>query len=755
MEDATAEEKIIRTTGLNNCGGRCVICAHVRDGKIEAITTETPAEAGEGVPLRACAKGLSYHRTFLNGDRLLTPMKRVGERGEGKFAPITWEEAVETIAREWIRIRDTYGPASRYVNYATGMSGLLDPCVMAKRLLALDGGYLERYNSYSSACISRVSELMYGTRITGNHPRSWPDSKLIILWGHNPADTRFDSDTMYYLERAKEKGIPIVAVDPRRSDTVRRLDAEWIPIRPATDAALLDAMAYVIYTCNLHDRDFLDRCCIGFDRDHMPPGIDPAECCVSYLMGETDGQPKTPEWAEPITGVPAETIRSLALRYAGAKPAALIQGLGAQRHAYGEQSARGAILLACMTGNVGVWGGWAGGNGRYHGHEMPAFPKPENPVPVSIPVFLWTEAVERGRELTELDGVKGGERLPADIKMILNLAGNCLINQHSHINRTAELLKDTKKCEFIVCSDLFMTASARFADILLPGVSPLERNDISMPWQYGDFLGYARQVVEPLGQCRLEYDWLADVAEKLGLWDAFTEGRTADQWLEHLYNDLRTRERELPPYEAFSRGGVFRYQNNPAVVAFEQHRHDPERHPFPTPSGKVELFSERVYRTEFRDFFPAIPRYVAPPEGAQDPLTRRYPLQLIGWHTVRRTHSTHGNNPDLDRVEPQRLWMHPADAIDRGITDGDTVLVRNDRGQMRIPVKVTDRVMRGVTALAQGAWYSPAPDGTDTGGSINVLTSLRPTPYARGNPQHTNLVEVEKWQGAEEAEENA
>ena len=134
------EEKIITTTGLNNCGGRCLIHAHVCDGKITKLTTETSAEAGEHIPLCACAKGLNYHKTFLSEERLLHPMKRIGERGEGKFEPISWEEAVETIANEWMRIRDSYGPASRYVNYATGMSGLLDPNAMAKRLLALDGG---------------------------------------------------------------------------------------------------------------------------------------------------------------------------------------------------------------------------------------------------------------------------------------------------------------------------------------------------------------------------------------------------------------------------------------------------------------------------------------------------------------------------------------------------------------------------------------------------------------------------------------
>ncbi len=737
-------ENIIETTGLNNCGGRCLLRAHVREGKIVRMSTQTAAEAGEGVPLTACPRGLRCHETFLAEDRLLYPMMRVGERGEGKFQRISWDEALDTIASQWIRIRDSYGPGSRYVNYATGMAGVLEGCEFARRLLALDGGFLGRYNSYSSACMTQSAKMMYGTTVTGNSLESWLSSKLIILWGHNPADSRFDCGSMHYLKKAKEKGIPIIVVDPRCSDTVERLGAEWIPIRPATDAAMLDAMAYTIYSENLHDQAFLDRCCIGFDKEHMPEGIDPSECYLSYLLGEKDGLAKTPEWAQPITGVPAETIRSLALRYAKAKPAALIQGLGAQRHAYGEQGARGGMLLACMTGNVGLWGGWACGNGFYKGHKNPEFPKIQNPFPMSIPAFTWTEAVMRGHEMVALDGVTGGDKLPSDIKMIVNLAGNCLINQHGDINRTAEILRDTSKCEFIVCSDLFMTASARFADILLPGVSPLEQDNIAMPWQYGDFLGFTKKIIEPLGECRFEYDWLSELAERLGYGEAFTEGRSAQQWLEHIYNALRKEETELPPYEEFSKGGIYSYKNNPPSVAFEKECRDPAEHPFQTPSGKIEIFSQKVYETEYRDFFPAIPRYVEPPEGAQDSLTQRWPLQMIGWHTIRRAHSIHDNNPSLEAIEPQRLWMHPLDAEKRGISEGDEILIRNDRGQVRTRAHVTERIMPGVTALAQGAWYRPDAEGIDRGGSINVLTSLRPTPYARGNPQHTNLVEVEK-----------
>ena len=156
----------------------------------------------------------------------------------------------------------------------------------------------------------------------------------------------------------------------------------------------------------------------------------------------------------------------------------------------------------------------------------------------------------------------------------------------------------------------------------------------------------------------------------------------------------------------------------------------------------MELFSEAIYRTAYRDFVPAIPRYVDPPEGPNDPLREKYPLQLIGWHTKRRCHSIHDNNPDLRKAEPQCLWLNPIDAEERGLADGQEALVWNDRGRVRIPVKVTDRIMPGVAAMAQGAWYAPDADGTDRGGCINVLTSQRPTPYAHGNPQHTNLVEV-------------
>lgn len=749
-----SETKIIPTTGRNNCGGRCIIYAHVRDGIIEKLSTETTGTPEHPVPLCACARGLNYHKTFLGEDRLRWPMKRTGERGEGKFSRISWKEALDILTSEYIRIRDTYGPGSRYVNDGCGISAVMRGDRMMRRLLALDGGYLGSYNSYSSACIRNATDITYGTSETGTHPSDWLNSQLIILWGHNPAETRFDSSSMFYLKKAKAAGIPVIVIDPRKNDTVLALDAQWIPIRPATDSALADAMAYVIVKEGLQDQGFLDTCCLGFDAAHMPEGVDPSLNCLSYLMGENDGIPKTPEWGETITCIPADTIRELAIRYATTKPAAIIQGYGAQRNAYGEQSARGVILLTCLTGNVGISGGSAAGSGDCSTHKLPKFPVPDNPYNRELPVFLWTDAIDHGKEMNEYDGIRTCDQgifddpkdiaLDSNIKMIFNLASNTLINQHGDINRTAKLLKDTSKCEFIVCSDLFMTASAKFADLLLPGISMFEEENITKPWKFTEFLGFNNKAIEPLYECKTEYEWIRELAKGIGLEEEFTEGRDYSQWMSYIYEDLRTSEPELPEYDEFREKGIYKFEEGHYPISFEKEVKDPKHYPFPTPSGKIELFSTKLWKNPMKDFMPPIPRYVAPPEGPQDPLTKRFPLQLSGWHSKCRTHTVHDNNLNLRKLDPQKLWIHPEDAAARSINDGDMVLVYNDRGQVKIPAKITDRVAKGVTTLSQGTWYTPDENGVDTRGSINVLTSQRPTPFARGNGQHTNLVEVQK-----------
>lgn len=764
-----SETRMIHTMGINNCGGRCIIHAHVKDGVIEKITTDQSRGSIENPPLRACSRGMQYHKTYLDPEtRLHSPMKRVGPRGSGQWENITWAEAVDLIAKEWIRIRDAYGPASRYVTYGWGVSGFLNPNKLGKHLLALDGGYLGDYNNYSNACLSCISEYTYGTSCTGSSMSTLLSSELIILWGHNPGDTKFDTN-MYYLRLAKKKGIPIICIDPRYSETIRELKAEWIPIRPGTDAALADAMAYEIIHAGLQDQSFMDRCCQGFTKETMPAGYEGEEDYFTYVKGLHDGIPKDARWASVITGIPAEKIRELALRYAKAKPAALTQGYGPQRHINGEQNARGCMMLACLTGNVGLEGGWSGGSYAVVNPPVPKFPKASNPFPGEIPVYRWTDALDDAGALTEEEGLRGVKQLPVSIKMILNLGGNCLMNQHGDINRTRELLEDTSRCEFIVTSDLFMTASARYSDLVLPGISFLEMDNITSPWEAGNFIGFLNQAVPPMEGCRFEYDWLAEVAAKLGLYEEFTKGHAkAEEWLADCYEAHRKEwnpklmnllgEDAYPAYESIKDRGILRFPNWPVQVGFALNRQDPMKHPWNTPSGKIEIFSARLADKK-NPGIPAIPKYIPEKTGTEpetflksgrietEPETTTYSektLALIGYHTRRRCHSIHDSNQEMERLDPQLLHMNVQDAASRGIEDGDLVEVWNERGCLRVPVKVTDLIMPGVAAMAQGAWYTPDASGVDLRGNLNVLTSLQATPLAQGNGQHSITVKIRK-----------
>jgi anaerobic dimethyl sulfoxide reductase subunit A len=463
-----------------------------------------------------------------------------------------------------------------------------------------------------------------------------------------------------------------------------------------------------------------------------------------YVFGRYDGTPKDPEWAEAITGASADTIRQLARKYATSKPAALLQGYGPQRNGNGEQTVRSGAMLACLTGNVGIPGGSACGAGYVARYPDPEIASVPNPYPGKIPAFLWTDAILRGSDMTSAnDGVIGVKRLDACVKLIFNLAGNTLVNQHSDVNRSASILRDTKLCEFIVCSDLFLTSSAKFADILLPGTSMFECENIGMPWREGDYLLYCDKSTEPLFECRSEYDWLSDVARKMGYYEKFTrEGKSVRELLAAAYETVRGNEDDMPDFETFRARGVHFYKKPSRSVAFEANVGDPENNPFPTPSGKIEIFSPRLYAMGNPLEIPALPKYVPSFEGPADPLFAKYPFQLLGWHTKRRTHSVHDNNRTMDRLDPLKIWINPSDARERNIQEDDLLDVFNDRGTVRIRAHVTDRIIPGVLAISQGGWFTPDEAGVDLRGCINTLTTARPTPLAKGNPQHSNLVDI-------------
>jgi len=758
MNPTQAYDKVVWSTCNVNCGSRCPVRLYVRDGKVVRIAPDNTGETPGGPhEIRACLRGRGLRQWVDAKERLLHPLRRVGRRGEGRFERISWARALDTVAAELDRIIEDHGNEAVFRLYGTGnLGGVVSSRDQIDRLMHILGGRLDLHNSYSTAQIDHAMRYTFGAKLTGSHISDIVNSKLAVFFGNNPAETRMSGGgTIRDLVVTKQKsGVRIIVIDPRHTDTAAGFADEWIPIRPGTDAALAGALAHVLITEGLVDRNFLDSHCLGYDQSTMPAGIPPGNSYKDYILGDgPDRTPKTPQWAAAITGIPAARITQLAREIGTAKPAFITQGWGPQRHAAGEQSARAICMLAILTGNLGIPGGNSGDREGPFGIDFPGIPVGKNPVKTSIPCFMWTRAVDDPASLTALNGgLRGRQRLKTGIKFIWSFASNILINQHSDINRTRKILGNEKKCEMIVVIDNMMTASARFADILLPATSSFEESDLCYQ-SYGMELGaliMRQKAVEPPGECRTLFDICAAVAERLGVAGTFTEGRSHDAWVEHMYHQCRRVKPELPEdYDQAVAAGLFKWARpGKPRVGLRKFRDDPVKHPLKTPSGKIEIFSPRLWdmaRTwelPEGDVISALPEY-HPTWGDPDASrSGRYPLQCVGHHYKQRTHSSYGNNPWLEEAAPQTVWINPLDASRRGIVHGDLVCIFNQFGQTRVKAKVTPRIMPGVLSLPQGAWHQPGPDGIDQNGCINVLTSLRPSPLAKGNPQHTNLVQV-------------
>jgi anaerobic dimethyl sulfoxide reductase subunit A len=750
-EAESSSQRLVRVgCPAHNCGGRCLLVAHVQDGVITRLDADDRPDTLAAPQLRACVRGRAYLRRQYHPDRLKYPMKRVGERGEGKFERISWDEALDTVAGHMQRVKETYGNSALFVPYGTGSYNQLNGSQTARRLMNLFGGCLGIYNSYSWAAINVATPTVYGTLYTGNHRLDWLNAKTILMWSWNPAEMRDGTNSDLFVKLARQNGARVVCIDPRHTLSAASLADEWVPIRPGTDAAMMSAMAYVMITEELYDAPFVRTHCIGFDQTQMPPGAEGAESYADYILGTRDGTPKTPEWAERITTVPRETIVRIAREYATLKPSVLYQGYGMQRRAYGEQVVRAGCVLAAITGNVGVPGGWASGLGLHPqggGPQWNLFPLGENPVKATIPVFLWTEAVLRGREMGPQDGLIGAERLDNDIKLIYAVATNALINQHANINRTAEILRDESLVEFMAVQDNFLTPTGRFADVLLPACTQFETWGVEDGWKYGDEVILMPKLVEPLSETKSDYRICAELAARLGIGEAYTEGRDERDWVAWVLDRYReTRFPELPALEAFaaSNMGVYTAPVTEPKLALADFRADPEAHPLNTPSGKIEIFSKRLYDMGDPVQIPAVPKYIQEWESPFGPEAQEFPLQAIGHHYMGRVHSTHDNVDWLQEAFPQRVFINELDARARGIADGDHVKVYNERGATVLPCRVTNRILPGVVNIPQGAWWTPDEDGVDRRGSVNVLTSERWTPLAFGTAQHTIMVQVAK-----------
>lgn len=749
----SSEEKMIRVgCPSHNCGGRCLLKVYVKEGIISRIETDDRKNDSVSDPqLRACLRGRAYRHRQYHADRLKYPMKRIGKRGEGKFERISWDEATDIMARQILRIKEKYGNEAIYVPYGTGSYNQTNGKPTASRLMNLIGGALGYYNSYSWACISKATPYVYGTNITGNQRQDWLNSKYIILWGWNPSEMRDGTNSEFFIQKAKENGAKIVCIDPRMTLSSVALADEWIPIRPGTDVALMSAMAYVMITEDLYDKDFVNRCCVGFDVSQMPKGYEQEESYKDYILGTFDLQPKTPEWAENITAIPRETIIRIAREYATSKPGVLYQGYGMQRRAYGEQPVIGGCVLAAITGNVGIPGGWASGialQADKGGPLWTVFPSLSNPIKAKIPTFLWTEAVVRGTELTKNEGLIGTDKLKSNIKLIWAVASNAIINQHGNINRTVEIIKDESLVEFFAVQDNFLTPTGMFADLLLPACTQFETWGVEDGWKYGEEVLLQPQIIDPPWETKSDYQISADIAEKLGVKEAYTEGKNERDWVEQFIETFRkARFPNIPTLDEFEKTniGVYSVPVTKPKVAFEAFRKDPLKHPLSTPSGKIELFSTRLFDMKNPEEIPAVPKYIREWESPFGEEAKNFPLQVVGPHYMPRVHSTFDNVDWLSEAFPQRVFINPIDAEPRKLKNGQKVKVYNDRGTLILPCRITPRILPGVISIPQGAWWKPDEHGNDIGGSVNTLTSERWTPLAFGNAQHTIMAELEKY----------
>jgi anaerobic dimethyl sulfoxide reductase subunit A len=285
----------------HNCGGRCLLIAHIEDGRITHLETDDRPDTLAAPQLRACVRGRAYLRRQYHPDRLLHPIKRTGKRGEGQFTQVSWDEALDTVASHFEDIKSRFGNSALFVPYGTGSYNQMNGSRTARRLMNLYGGCLGIYSSYSWACIQAATPTVYGTLVTGNQRQDWLNSRYILMWGWNPAEMRDGTNSDYFIKLARQNGARVVCIDPRFTPSAAALADEWIPIRPGTDAAMMSAMAYVMLTEELYDAEFVRTHCLGWDATQMPPGLEDAENYTDYLLGTRDGIPKTPAWAEPIT----------------------------------------------------------------------------------------------------------------------------------------------------------------------------------------------------------------------------------------------------------------------------------------------------------------------------------------------------------------------------------------------------------------------------------------------------------------------
>jgi biotin/methionine sulfoxide reductase len=677
-------------------------------------------------------------------------------RGREEFVPVDWQTALDLVADEIRRVRDNFGNEAIYAgSYGWASAGRIHHGKsLLQRFMNQIGGAVVHEGTYSShAGSTMVPHVAGDSRLVSGPVTEWASiaesCELFVGFGGlplknlqvNPGGTG-DHPSIAWIEKIRAANVRFVCIGPVRSDGPGGLNVDWLHPRPGTDTAIMMGLAHTLVAENLHDQEFLARCTTGLDR------------FLPYLMGESDGIAKDADWAAEISGLDADTIRGLARKMA-AQRTMINATWSLQRGDHGEQPFWMAIVLAAMLGQMGLPGGGVAlgyGSMSRMGNAAtaasPAIPLGTNPLRRIIPVARIVDMLLNPGTTIDYNGAK--ITFP-DNKLIYWCGGNPF-HHHQDINR---LIEGWRRPETIIVQEIFWTATARHADIVLPATTSLERNDIAGGTD--SYILAMHQAIDPVGEARNDYDIFADLAERFDVRDTFTEGRDEMGWLRHLYDISRQQAArhgvERPDFDEFWETGYIRQADKvKAFVLFEDFRADPDAHRLMTPSGKIEIYSETVAAFDYDDC-PGHPVWMAPAEWLGGAEAGNYPLHIISGQPEQRLHGQHDHGElslahKIAGREP--VWISTADANARGISQGDVVRVFNDRGECLAGALVTDDIMPGVAQIQTGAWYDPAEPGEtgtlDRHGNVNMLTLDKGTSrLSQGPSAQTALVEIEKW----------
>ena len=692
----------------------------------------------------------SIRRGWLEGGQ----NRERNQRGKDTFVEVPWDEALDIVASEIKRVCHEHGNNTIYGgSYGWASAGRFHHAQsQLHRFLNCAGGYVSSFGSYSTATAQAIVPHVLGMSfldLTWFSQNSWPmiakyTETLVMFGGINNKNSQVSMGgvtrhtTVDWLKDFAAHGMQLINVSPQRSDSSS--DAHWLPVIPGTDTAMMLGIAYHLVTNDLVDRDFLDRCTVGFERFR------------AYLLGETDNQPKSPKWAEKICGIDASILCNLAEKMASTRTLITV-AWSLQRCQYGEQPFWMAATLAAMLGQIGLPGGGIGyGYGAIGGIGVSVsklkgltLPLGSNPVKEVIPVARIADMLLRPGQEYEFNGKK--QSYP-DIHLVYWCGGNPF-HHHQDLNR---LCKAWRCPDTVIVHEPWWTATAKYADIVFPATTPYEREDVSRA-QGDAFLFHMPKLIDPVGEARNDFEIFSDLAQRLGVSFEFTEGRDAAKWIQNLYSQFRDDNIslgiEIPEWDELRmRNWVELPIWNPESeqVPFAHFREEPGNAPLGTPSGCIEIFSTTIESFGYEDC-PGHPVWKEPSEWLGGIMSSKDLLHMVSPQPPDKLHSQlESAIADVPSERPAPLKINPLDAASRSINENDLVCVFNSRGACLSRAQISDEVRQGVVSLPTGAWFDPDENGLDRQGNPNILTKDQGTSQlGQGCSAHTTLVQVELY----------